>query len=90
MIQIVCFVLCAVAGDMVNIQSASMPVATFARFQPQSTCFLEITDQRAVLESALRSFACLTKGDMLAIKYNNKVYELLVLETKPEGRFLSL
>jgi len=71
-------------GDFVNIQSASLPVATFARFQPQSTCFLEITDQRAVLESDLRSFACLTKGDMLAIKYNNKVYELLVLETKPD------
>jgi len=71
-------------GDFVNIQSASLPVATFARFQPQSTSFLEITDQRAVLESDLRSFACLTKGDMLAIKYNNKIYELLVLETKPE------
>lgn len=71
-------------GDFINIQSASLPVATFARFQPQSTCFLEITDQRAVLESDLRSFACLTKGDMLAIKYNNKIYELLVLETKPE------
>jgi len=71
-------------GDFVNIQSASLPVATFARFQPQNTSFLEITDQRAVLESDLRSFACLTKGDMLAIRYNDKLYELLVLETKPE------
>ena len=26
------------------------------------------------LENLLRSFACLTKGDMLAIKYNKKVF----------------
>lgn len=28
------------------------------------------------LESALRSFACLTAGDMIEIKYNNKVHKL--------------
>jgi len=71
-------------GDLINIKSASLPVATFAKFQPQTVDFLDITDPKAVLENVLRLFACLTKGDLLAIKYNDKIYELLVLETQPE------
>lgn len=35
-------------GDLINIQSASLPVATFARFQPQTVDFLDITDPKAV------------------------------------------
>ena len=31
----------------------------------------------------LRNFACLSTGDVIAIHYNNKTYELSVLETKP-------
>merc|ERR1719348_2566429 len=31
----------------------------------------------------LRHFACLSKGDIVAINYNNKIYELNVMETKP-------
>lgn len=37
----------------------------------------------SVLENCLRNFSCLTTGDVIAIKYNSKVYELCVLETKP-------
>lgn len=70
-------------GDLITIKSASLPVATFARFQPQTVDFLDITNQKAVLEKGLRSFACLTKGDVFAITYCDKIYELLVLETKP-------
>ncbi len=64
-------------------ESASLPVATFARFQPHSSDFLDLTNQKAVLESRLRNFACLSTGDTIVIHYNNKTYELSVLETKP-------
>ncbi|EDW70879.1 ubiquitin fusion degradation protein 1 homolog [Drosophila novamexicana] len=70
-------------GDILSIESVSLQVATFSKFQPHSTDFLDITNPKAVLENALRNFACLTKGDVIAIKYNKKVYELCVLETKP-------
>lgn len=70
-------------GDILNIESVSLPVATFSKFQPHNTDFLDITNPKAVLENALRNFACLTKGDVIAIKYNKKVYELCVLETRP-------
>ena len=59
-----------------------MPVATFSKFQPLSKDFLDLSNPKAVLEMRLRHFACLSKGDIVAINYNKKIYELNVLETK--------
>jgi len=70
-------------GGMVQVESATLPVATFSKFQPLSKDFLDLTNPKAVLEMRLRHFACLSKGDIVAINYNNKIYELNVLETKP-------
>lgn len=70
-------------GSMIRVESTSLPVATYSKFQPQSPEFLEITNPKAVLENALRQFACLTAGDVIAISYNSHVYEVCVLETKP-------
>ena len=70
-------------GELLNVESMPLPVATYARFQPQSEDFLDITNPKAVLENGLRSFACLTTGDIIAIKYNARIYEMCVLETKP-------
>ena len=70
-------------GEILNIESMSLPVATYARFQPQSEDFLDITNPKAVLENGLRSFACLTTGDIVAIKYNARIYEMCVLKTEP-------
>lgn len=72
-------------GDIVQIDSVNLQPATFAKFQPQSTDFLDIDDHKKVLENALRNFACLTKGDLVAINHNSKIYELSVLETKPDN-----
>lgn len=70
-------------GALIQIESVSLPVATFSRFQPLSEDFLDISNPKAVLENCLRNFSCLTTGDVIAIKYNSKAYELCVLETKP-------
>jgi len=76
--------LCLEEGSVIHVENVSLSIAEFAKFQPQSTDFLDITNPKAVLENALRNFACLTTGDMIAINYNDKVYELKVLETKPQ------
>jgi len=70
-------------GGMVQVESADLPVATYSKFQPLSADFLDLTNPKAVLEMRLRHFACLSKGDIIAINYNKKVYELNVQETKP-------
>lgn len=78
-----------VEGDLIQVENVSLSIATFAKFQPQSTDFLDISNPKAVLENALRSFACLTKEDLIEFKYNDKIYELRVLETKP-GQAVSI
>lgn len=76
-------------GALVTVENVSLPVASYSKFQAQSVEFLDITNPKAVLENCLRNFACLTTGDIIAIPYNNKIYEMLVLETKP-GRAVTI
>ena len=71
-------------GDIINVKSTALPLGTFLKIQPQSVDFLDISDPKAVLENALRQYAALTQGAIIAIKYNNKVYELLCMEIKPD------
>lgn len=72
-------------GDMITITNVNLQVATFAKFQPCSVDFLDISNPKAVLENTLRNFSCLTTSDTIAIEYNSKVYEIRVLEVKPAG-----
>lgn len=76
-------------GELVSMESVSLPVGTFSKFQPLNPDFLDISNPKAVLENCLRSFACLTTGDIIAVQYNQKIYELCVLETKP-GNAISI
>ncbi|KAG2183040.1 hypothetical protein INT44_006021, partial [Umbelopsis vinacea] len=70
-------------GDIIEIKNTSLPLGTFVRIQPQSVDFLDISDPKAVLENSFRNFATLTQGDIIQITYNSKVYEIKVLEIKP-------
>ena len=45
--------------------------------------FLEITNPRAVLERALRSFSCVTVGDQICIPHNDKFYHIEVRPSLP-------
>jgi ubiquitin fusion degradation protein 1 len=75
------------SNELVELTNVALPVGTFIKIQPQSVDFLDITDPRAVLEHSLRNFATLTVGDCVAVNYNQKIYELLVMEVKPnDGR----
>jgi ubiquitin fusion degradation protein 1 len=71
-------------GDMIQIKSTSLELARLVKLQPQSPAFLEISDPKAVLEKAFRNFAALTKGDVFNFEYNDEIYEVAVLEVKPE------
>lgn len=70
-------------NEFLRIERTSLPVATYCKFQPLTVDFLDITNPKVVLERALRYFSCLTSGDLIAIRYNDRRYELCVLETKP-------
>ncbi len=70
-------------GDLVQIKSTDLAPAKFVKLQPQDINFLEITDPKAVLERAFRSFATVTKGDVFSFEYNDTIYDVEVLEVKP-------
>ncbi|KAF1813158.1 UFD1-domain-containing protein [Eremomyces bilateralis CBS 781.70] len=72
-------------GDLIQIKSTDLPLGSFIKLQPQSTDFLEISDPKAVLENAFRNFSCLTTNDVFTFSYNDNIYSVAVLETKPEN-----
>ncbi|KAL2759692.1 hypothetical protein ACRALDRAFT_1027212 [Sodiomyces alcalophilus JCM 7366] len=71
-------------GDLIQIKTTSLELARHVKLQPQSVNFLEISDPKAVLEKAFRNFATLTKGDVFNFEYNDEIYDVAVLEVKPE------
>lgn len=70
-------------GDLVRITNTSLPKGNFVKLQPCSSAFLDIHNPRAVLENSLRNFATLTVGDCVVIDYNQKKYEIEIIECKP-------
>ncbi|ORX37534.1 ubiquitin fusion degradation protein UFD1-domain-containing protein [Kockovaella imperatae] len=77
-------------GDPIRLTGAELPKGKMVKIQAQSTAFLEVSDPKAVLESALRFYSCLTKGDIIEITYNSLVFEFLIMETTPEGAGISV
>merc|ERR1719285_742021 len=70
-------------GDLVRITNTSLPKGNFVKLQPVSSEFLDIHNPRAVLENSLRNFATLTVGDCIVIDYNQKKFEIEIVECKP-------
>lgn len=71
-------------GDLLQVLTTDLPQGTFVQLEPQSPEFLKISDPKAVLENTLRNFSTLTKGDIFQFSYNESLYEVAVLEVKPE------
>lgn len=72
-------------GDIVQVKNASLSKGTFVKLQPHTKDFLDISNPKAVLETTLRSFSCLTTGDTIMVAYNNKQFYINVVETKPSS-----
>ncbi|KAL3696134.1 hypothetical protein R1sor_010210 [Riccia sorocarpa] len=70
-------------GDIVRLKSATLPKGTYVKLQPHTKDFLDISNPKAVLETTLRNFSCLTVGDNIMVAYNNKKYYIDIIEAKP-------
>ncbi|KNC51468.1 ubiquitin fusion degradation protein [Thecamonas trahens ATCC 50062] len=71
-------------GGILTVRNVSLPLGTFVKLKPQSVAFLDISNPKAVLENSLRSFATLTKDDVIKIHYNDRDYYLAVEEVRPD------
>ncbi|KAH7441640.1 hypothetical protein KP509_03G047000 [Ceratopteris richardii] len=70
-------------GDIVRLKSATLPKGSYVKLQPHTQDFLDISNPKAVLETTLRNFSCLTVGDNIMVAYNNKKYYIDIIEAKP-------
>lgn len=72
-------------GDIVRVKSATLPKGSYVKLQPHTKDFLDISNPKAVLETTLRNFSCLTVGDNIMVAYNNKKYYIDIIEAKPSA-----
>ncbi|CAN6450444.1 unnamed protein product [Victoria cruziana] len=72
-------------GDTVRVKNATLPKGTYVKLQPHTKDFLDISNPKAILETTLRNFSCLTAGDSIMVSYNNKKYYIDIIETKPSS-----
>ncbi|KAI6660925.1 Ubiquitin fusion degradation protein 1-like [Oopsacas minuta] len=71
-------------GNSISLEYVSLVPCTYAKFQPITNEFLDLTNPKSLLERTLRSFACLTLGDVITIHYIGNEFQLRVLELKPK------
>lgn len=72
-------------GDLIQVRSTDLEPARLVKLRPQSVSFLDISDPKAVLEKAFRDFSTLTQNDIFSFEYNDTVYDIAVLEVKPQS-----
>ncbi|XP_057788525.1 uncharacterized protein LOC131005527 [Salvia miltiorrhiza] len=70
-------------GDFVRVKNVTLPKGTYVKLQPHTKDFLDISNPKAILETTLRNFSCLSTGDSIMVAYNNKKYYIDIIETKP-------
>lgn len=69
-------------GDLLTVRNACLDKGTYVKFRPQSKSFIDLANPRAVLERTLAKYACLSKGETIRIFYNDRVYDIDVMELK--------
>ncbi|GMH02801.1 hypothetical protein Nepgr_004640 [Nepenthes gracilis] len=72
-------------GDIVGVKNVTLPKGTYVKLQPHTKDFLDISNPKAILETTLRNFSCLTIGDSIMVAYNNKKYYIDIIEAKPSN-----
>ncbi|KAF6160562.1 hypothetical protein GIB67_019502 [Kingdonia uniflora] len=70
-------------GDIVRVKNVTLPKGKYVKLQPHTMDFLDISNPKAILETTLRNFSCLTTGDSIMVAYNNKKYYIDIVESKP-------
>merc|ERR1711939_286647 len=69
-------------GDLLTVRNASLDKGTYVKFRPQSKAFIELANPKAVLERTLAKYSCLTKSETIRIFYNERTYDIDVVELK--------
>lgn len=73
-------------GEMVKLHLiTSLPKSNFCKIRPHKTEFIQLEDPKHTLEICFNNFVCLKVGQTITIKFNDKQYDLDIVELKPES-----
>ncbi|CAG9319932.1 unnamed protein product [Blepharisma stoltei] len=77
-------------GGDVSVESIRLPRGTFVKIQPHTTAFIDLPNPKAVLENALRSYACLSQGDSISVQFAGRSFEIDIIETRPGPAIMTI
>nr|GEW91307.1 ubiquitin recognition factor in ER-associated degradation protein 1 [Tanacetum cinerariifolium] len=77
-------------GDLLRVKNGTLPKSTHVKLQIYTSNFLNISNPKAILETTLRNFSCLTTGDNIMVAYNNKQYYIDIIESKPKNAITTI
>lgn len=84
------FKMCLDPGMIAVVKNVSLVSGTYVKLQPHTSDFMRIPDPKSALETALRSYSCLTAGDTMMIVCAGKKFYIDVLETRPCSSAISI
>ena len=71
-------------GSKVTLVYESVPKGSYIKIKPHRTKFINLSNPKAVLEKHLNiNYPTLTKGETVSINYNNEIYFIDIVDTKP-------
>ncbi|BGP13787.1 hypothetical protein JCM10213_006381 [Rhodosporidiobolus nylandii] len=77
-------------GDPIRLVGGRYPKGKLIKVQAQSVDFLEVTDQKGLLEQAFRNFSVVSAGDIIEVGYHSITFRFLIMETVPEAPAISV
>ena len=82
--------LCLEEGQQVNLRALALKPGTFIKIQPHKTEFINNPNPKTILEYNLRNYFCVTEGDTISVKFGKKLYQIDILECKPDKAIRTL
>ena len=70
-------------GQKVILRDKTLKNGTYIKVKPHEADFINIPEHEIILEENLRNFFCVTEGDIISIKYEDKIYKFDILKCKP-------
>lgn len=79
--------LCVQSGNIIQLSNVTLQKGTFVKLRPHRTAFIDLPNPKTVLEQALRTFSCLTKGDTIVISPPRLgTFKLDIVEVGPQDQ----
>ena len=71
-------------GHIIFVRNTKLDKGKSIKIMPHLTEFIDLPFPKYSLENSLRNYFCITEGDTILVKCNNKCYDIDIVECKPK------